>query len=287
MAIKQPKPPAIADNKGRLHQINLDVELHRKAIERINEGRDLKVIVTAKNSQTGVGKTTLAGWLCLTWTQMLAGIPWYCNPDEPTEGMATLKPGEYFQIIKKVGNEFPAGTCVLVDDAEELDARRSMQNLNVEFSQRWMLMRLKQAITIITLPSPSSIDSRLEELADYWINVERRGRALVHDIRVQDYGSRDVMTQQWHWLTFHDISEHEEMQKLSQMKQDKMDEWDEAEEDGPSPKEVQTETKKEHAQRLRDMGVTIESQDPETPDIVSVVDMSQSWISKNTRAPDQ
>jgi len=284
MMIEERAPPLIVDDKGRAHQINLDTELHRAALERIKQGRDLKIIITAKNSQTGVGKTTLAGWLALSWTRWLADIPWYCNPDDPTEGMATLNPGEYFKIVKKVGNEFPAGTVVLVDDAEELDARRSMQSLNVEFSQRWMLMRLKQAITIITLPSPSSIDSRREELADYWINIERRGRALVHNIEVADYGSRNVMTRQSHWITYPDVSEHPEMQKLTEMKQDKMDDWDAAEEDGPTPDEVEKETKKEHAQRLRDMGIPIESQDPDQPDIVSTIGMSQSWVSKNTEA---
>ncbi|MDR9380904.1 MAG: hypothetical protein RI560_04435 [Natronomonas sp.] len=281
---EQRAPPLIIDAKGRAHQINLDVELHRAALDRMRKGRDLKIIITAKNSQTGVGKTTLAGWLALSWTRWLGGIPWYCNPDKPEDGMATLNPGEYFKIVKKVGNEFPAGTVVLVDDAEELDARRSMQSLNVEFSQRWMLMRLKQAITIITLPSPSSIDSRLEELADYWINIERRGRALVHNIEVQDYGARNVLTRQSHWVTYPDVSDHPEMQKLTEMKQDKMDDWDTQTEDGPTPAEVEKETKREHAQRLRDMGVPIEAQDPETPDIVSTIDMSQSWISKNTQA---
>lgn len=283
--INERAPPAVLDGKGRAHQINPEVEIHRAALERIKHGRDLKIIVTAKNSQTGVGKTTLAGWLAISWTRWLANIDWFCSPENPTEGMATLNPGEYFEIIQKVGNGFPAGTVVLVDDAEELDARRSMQSLNVEFSQRWMLMRLKQAITIITLPSPSSIDSRLEELADYWINIERRGKALVHKIEVQDYGARNVLTRQWHWLTYPNVSEHPEMQKLSKMKQDKMDDWDEAEtETGPTPEEVEKETKKEHAQRLRDMGVPIESQDPEKADIVSTIDMSQSWISKNTQA---
>lgn len=284
MMINKQAPPAICDSKGQLHQINLDTLLHRAALNRIKNGRDLKLIITAKNSNTGVGKTTLAGWLALSWTRWLAGVEWYCNPDNPTNGMATLNPGKYFKIIKKVGNEFPAGTVVIVDDAEELDARRSMQSLNVEFSQRWMLMRLKQAITIITLPSPSSIDSRLEELADYWINVERRGRALAHKIQVQDYGARNVLTRQWHWVNFPDISEHPEMKKLTQMKEDKMDEWDTQTDDGPSPEEVEKETKKQHAQRLRNMGVPIESQDPETPDIVSTIDMSQSWISKNTES---
>jgi hypothetical protein len=203
-----------------------DTPLHKLAVKRIRSGRDLKIIVTAQNSETGVGKTTFAGWLALTWNKQFAGQPWHCNPDNPTEGMATLNPDQYFDIVQKVGTEWPAGTTVIVDDAEELDARRSMQDLNVEFSQRWMLMRLKQAITIITLPSPSAIDSRLEELADVWVNVLRRGRGLIHDLRVEDYGSRNVLTQQEHYIKWPDVSTHPELEKLRQMKEDKMEQWD-------------------------------------------------------------
>lgn len=279
-------PPVIASGDGRLHQIDPSTPLHQFVAERIRNGRDVKIIITAENSATGVGKTTMAGWLAISWTKMFTGNDWFCTPDEPTEGLATLKPGQYFQIIKDVGAVHPPGTAVIVDDAEELDARRSMSSLNVKFSQRWMLMRLKQAITIITLPSPSSIDSRLEELADVWINIERRGRGLVHDIRVGNYGNRRVMTEQSHRINFPDVSDHPQLNKLRAMKEDKMDDWDQEEEDPPDPKEVKREAKKEQAQRLRDMGLPIESQDPDTPDIVGAVEMSQSWVSKNTRKPD-
>ena len=181
-------------------------------------------------------------------------------------------------------SSFRPGTTVIVDDAEELDARRSMQKLNVQFSQRWMLMRLKQAITIITLPSPAAIDSRLEELADVWINIERRGRGLVHDIRVNSYGSRNVMTEQKHKFLFPNVADHPELEKLREMKEEKMDKWDEAmqPDDEPTPEEAKRENKVEIAQRLRDQGLPMVSQDPDQPDIKSAVGMSQSWISKNT-----
>jgi hypothetical protein len=246
-------PPIIFDNKGRPHHINLDKDLHQLAIDRIVSGRDLKIIITAENSQTGVGKTTLAGWLALSWTRMFAGLDWRCNREEYGEGMATLDPKEYFKIVKKVGREYPAGTTIIVDDAEELDARRSMQNLNVEFSQRWMLMRLKQAITILTLPSPSSIDSRLEELADVWINVNRRGQALVHQIMVANYDTRDVMTRQTELIEWPDISGHPEMQTLQRMKEEKMDEWDKVDEDDEDDGvEYPIEDQVDFAEQIRD-----------------------------------
>lgn len=270
------------------YQIDPNMPLHLLAKHRIDLGRDLKIIVTAEDSQTGIGKTTAAGWLALTWTKQFAEQDWYVNPDEYGIGKATLNPKEYFRIIGKVPSEYNSGTVVVVDDAEELDARRSMQNLNVEFSQRWMLMRLKQVITIITLPSPSSIDTRLEELADVWINVHARGQATVHDIRVQSYGSRNVMTEKTMEFRWPNIADHPELEKLRDMKENKMKDWDrkDEEEDIPSPAEVSKEEKAKIAQRLRKQGVPIESQDPEKPDISSAIDMSQSWISKNTQPVD-
>lgn len=219
-------PPAVDVGHPTPYQIDTSMPLHQLAAHRIAKGRDLKVIITADDSQTGVGKTTAAGWLALNWTWMFAGQQWHVDPEEPVEGMGTLNPKEYFKIIAKVGNQFNAGTVVVVDDAEELDARRAMQNLNVEFSHRWMLMRLKQAITILTLPSPAAVDSRLEELADVWINITRRGHGVVHDIGVFAYGSRNVYAEKVHGFEFPDVSDHEELVKLGRMKEDKMDTWD-------------------------------------------------------------
>jgi len=186
--------------------------LHQLALERLSEKRDLKILITASDSETGVGKTTCAGWLSLNWTWMFAGNHW--NAQE----YATVNPYQYFKLVPEV----PPGTVLLVDDAEELDSRRSMQDLNVKFSWWWELMRLKQLITIVTLPSPASIDSRLEELADVWINITRRGRALCHDIGVHDYGSRDIYTRKVHELEFPDVSEHPAMAALQEMKEEKM-----------------------------------------------------------------
>lgn len=263
--------------------------LHQLAEHRINRNRDLKMIITAKDSQTGVGKTTLAGWLALQWTKHFTGDDWWVDREEWGVGLGTLHPREYFSILGKIPDTHPAGSVVIVDDAEELDARRSMSGTNVEFSQRWMLMRLKQAITIITLPSPKAIDSRLEELSDVWVNIQRRGKGMVHDIRVNSYDRRNVMTEQKHEITWPDVSGHPELEKLRAMKEDKMDEWDTEEEEAQEevdPKEVKREQKVEIAQRLRDNGVPILSQDGDTQDIAGTIDMSQSWISKNTESPD-
>jgi hypothetical protein len=266
------------------YRIDPELPLHQLAVKRINRGRDLKIIITAKDSQTGVGKTTLAGWLALSWNKHFTGTDWFVDPDEYGEGLGTLNPREYFSIIRKVGRngEHDPGTCVIVDDAEELDARRSMQNLNVDFSQRWMLMRLKQAITVITLPSPKAIDSRLEELADIWINIERRGRGVVHDIRVNSYGSRNVLTEQKHKITFPNVADHPELETLRDMKEAKMQEWDDKEQEEQEdvdPEEVQKETMAEMAQEMRNNGYT-------APEIAENIPYTKDWVYKHTETPE-
>lgn len=209
-------PPAVQTANDRYARLNTQMRLHMLAVKRIVDGRDLKIIITADDSETGVGKTTLAGWLALNWNYMFSGEMWTADQ------YATLDPKEYFQMVTDV----PTGTVVIIDDAEELDARRSMQDMNVKFSWWWMIMRLKQIITILTLPSPAAIDSRLEELADVWINVQQRGRGLVHDIGVQSYGTRDVTTKKVHMVDFPDISTHPELDALREKKREKMEKWD-------------------------------------------------------------
>jgi len=209
-------PPAIRTGNGRVKMLDTSTPLHHLAVRRMADGRDLKLIITAADSETGVGKTTLAGWLSLNWTWMFSGQRW------DAEELATLSPDDYFYMTRNL----PGGSVILVDDAEELDARRSMQDMNVKFSWWWMLMRLKQIFTILTLPSPASVDARLEELADVWINVTRRGEALCHDIGVQSYGSRNVTTEKIHRLEFPDISEHPQLNELREMKKEKMDKWE-------------------------------------------------------------
>lgn len=209
-------PPAFDVGKSVSFRMDTSAPLHKLAVKRMKDGRDLKIIITAEDSETGVGKTTLGGWLSLNWTWMFSGRRW--NAEE----LATLSPDEYFYMTRNL----PEGTVILVDDAEELDARRSMQDMNVKFSWWWMLMRLKQIFTILTLPSPAAIDSRLEELADVWINITHRGQGLCHDIGVQSYGDRNVTTEKVHTIDYPDISEHPELLELTEMKEEKMDKWE-------------------------------------------------------------
>lgn len=209
-------PPLIDRGNGYHSQLDKQMPLHQEAVKRMDQERDLKIIITAADSQTGVGKTTLATWFAINWTHMFANRGWQA------EEFATVNPKEYFKMIYDV----PRGTVLLIDDAEELDARRSMADLNVKFSWRWQIMRYKQLITIITLPSPASIDSRIEALADVWINVLSRGHGMAHAIGVADYGARNVTTRKVHRVEWPNIDQRKEMDELREYKDEKVERWD-------------------------------------------------------------
>jgi len=140
--------------------------------ERKKENRDLKIIITSRNSQTGTGKTTLALWLALHFDE------YGFSADQ-----VTLHPEEFLELYK----ENPAGSVIIMDEAEQLDSRRSMSNKNVEFWNLWQTMRYRQITSILTLPTRSALDKRGLELADVWIQVTERGHARVHEIAVGDY----------------------------------------------------------------------------------------------------
>lgn len=135
--------------------------------ERKEKGRDAKIIITAKDGQTGVGKSNLSDFLGHVLDTSGEGFARY---------KATIEPQRFLSLY----SEAPKGSCVVLEEGEQFDSRRSMSNENVDATHKWQMARVREIISIINLPSPDAIDTRLERLADYWINVERRGFARIY-----------------------------------------------------------------------------------------------------------
>lgn len=253
-------------------RINPSMPLHQLFADRYYNGRDLKVIITSKDSMTGTGKTTLAFWLCDQWHQLFSDGQW------SAEKHATLDVYDYLEKYRSL----KPGSVLLLDEAEELDSRRSMAGKNVDFSHYWMKMRVRQVTTILTLPSTTALDSRLEELADVWIEVTRRGKAMVHDIRVNSY-SKNVQTWRMHHIEWPDVSAHPEMKTLDAMKNENIDmgiEKELSEDEVKKPDEIRREEKIRIAQNLRDLGHTC-------VEVAERVGMSKGWVSENTTNPNK
>lgn len=228
----------MASKSSERKKLNPQSKLHQMRERRHRNGRDLKVVITQRNSETGGGKTTLAVWLALNWDRH----GW----DGQEKG--TVSVNEFLDVYP----DLPKHSVLIMDEAEELDARRSMKSENVEFSKHWMTMRTRQIDSILTLPTSSALDKRLLELADIRINVVSRGVANVYRVKVDDHHPQDG-PQQWfmHEIEWPDLSEHPEYLKLDDQKQQMIDdELDYQSDDGDSAdKEL---TPKEVAQAIED-----------------------------------
>lgn len=254
------------------HSIDVTMPLHQFVARRMDKNRDVKVLVTAKDSATGTGKTTLAGWLGLSWTPMFASEWWTCDRG------GTIRPRAYLNGY----TDLPKGYALIMDEAEQLDARRSTSTENVDFSHKWMMMRVRQVISILTLPTTSALDKRLMELADVWIEVQRRGLANVHAIHVNSYGSGDVLTPKIHEISWPDVADHTELQQLHELKQSKIEgRLAEVGEDGeeiPEPEEV--ERREAIKTVLRAVKPWADDQGTSQKEASGFVDYSKGWVSE-------
>ena len=148
-----------------------DGPFFREIAHRKSQGRDAKILITAKDGQTGVGKSNLSDFLGYVLDTSEQGF---------TPEKVTIEPEKFLGMY----NELEPGSAAIMEEGEQFDARRAMSSKNVDAAEKWQMARVREIVSIINLPSPAEIDSRFERLADYWINVEIRGRAKVYKKRI-------------------------------------------------------------------------------------------------------
>ena len=150
--------------------------LGREIRNKLDNDNDAKVIIQGQNSQTGIGKTTLAILLCRFIDETENG--W------SAEEKSFIDVREYLNACL----DKPKGSALLLDEIEAgADSRRATSRENVDLSQGWAKLRARNMAHICTLPSISMLDKRMLELADYWILVKKRGIAQPYRINVNDF----------------------------------------------------------------------------------------------------
>jgi len=161
----QPAPSDVTVPSG------LDGPFFREIGERKRKGRDAKVLVTADDGATGVGKSNCCDYL-----------GYVC--DTTAEGFAphktTIEPLRFLELYSVL----EPGSSAVMEEGEQFDSRRGMTNENVEATQKWQQARVREIVAFVNLPSPSTIDSRFELLADYWINIENRGLCRIYKKKI-------------------------------------------------------------------------------------------------------
>lgn len=147
------------------------------ARKRLNSDNDIKIIIQGKNSQTGIGKTTLAIELCR----------WIDQNGWDAEEKAFIDIQNYLNSFLEIEER----SAMLLDEiGVSADSRRATSSENVELSQGWQMLRARNIATVATLPSTNTLDPRMLELADFWVLVKKRGLAQPYQIRVNDFNGR-------------------------------------------------------------------------------------------------
>lgn len=139
--------------------------------QRKKQGRDAKVLVTADDGATGVGKSNCCDFLGFVLDTTAAGF----SPEK-----VTIEPMEFLSLYSVL----EPGSSLVMEEGEQFDSRRGMTNRNIEATQKWQQARVREIVALVNLPSPDMIDSRFEQLADYWVNVERRGKCRIYKKKI-------------------------------------------------------------------------------------------------------
>lgn len=267
---------------------------------RMVRNRDVKIIVTSKGNTTGLGKTTLAMYLCRTLERMnmdLFGVD-VTNPHEyrgwSADESAFIQAWPYIEAYKET--ERP-GRCFLFDEIEiDMDNRRSMTTRQVVMSQAWQKLRYKNVVTIATAPGIHQLDKRVPENTDIWINVMGQGRAYVYYLtmfsdwegflqpkRLKKAGLRESIV----WLPPENTDS--DMAYLNEMKDDT--EFTESRSgDGVSKSELnETLTEQRETILRRLVSMDLDLSQTEMGELIPDGDggsMSQSWVSQKIRELD-
>jgi len=170
---------------------------------RLEEGRDLKILIVSRNSETGTGKSTLGVWLAKSF-----------DPEWNAREKSALDIYEYISRY----NSLPEGSALLFDEGWQADNRRSLSDINVLLSHFWQACRVRQICSILTLPSISTLDKRIIELSDFVITVWKRGEAMARRVNVGEFDHK-IWLEDFHALEFPNLDWLEDMEILRQKKE--------------------------------------------------------------------
>jgi hypothetical protein len=145
---------------------------------RVRQNSDLVVVVSDWHNRRGTGKTVASLKLAQALDRTDEGI---------TKGKVSLSPEE----IRESYAEQPKGSALVLDEAEAgISNRSAMSNVNKTMRKIMSMGRIEEKYLVLNAPASSHIDKSVKELADVWVLVQRKGRALVHFLEYQPYSNK-------------------------------------------------------------------------------------------------
>jgi len=133
--------------------------------DRVEQDRDLVVLITDSSNDRGTGKTTEA--LRLAW-----------GMDRTEEGLTKEKVAMDPRPMSEAYTEKPKGSSLVLDESEVgLDKYTAGSAVNRAIRELVATGRVEQKYLILNAPADHLVDQDLKTLVDVWILVERRGFA--------------------------------------------------------------------------------------------------------------
>lgn len=140
-------------------------ELYRKRVE---QNRDLVILITDSSNDRGTGKTTEA-------LRLAEGM------DRTDEGLTEEKVSLDPRPLAQAYTEKPRGSSLVLDETEVgVDKYRAGSSVNKAIRELVSMGRVMEKYLVLNAPADHLVDKDLKSLVDVWILVERRGFAHVY-----------------------------------------------------------------------------------------------------------
>lgn len=151
--------------------------------ERVEQNRDLTILITDSSNDRGTGKTTEA-------LRLISGM------DRTEDGITEEKVTLAAQPLTQSYTSLPKGSGLALDESEVgVDKYRSGSSVNKAIRELVSMGRIMEKYLVLNAPGDHLIDNDLKSLVDVWVLVERRGFANVYRM--------DWSPHQGHELTKH------------------------------------------------------------------------------------
>ena len=193
-------------------------ELYRKRVE---QNRDLVVLITDSSNDRGTGKTTEA-------LRIADGM------DRTEEGLTEEKVALDPHPLTQAYVDKPRGAGLCLDETEVgMDKYRAGSGINKAIRELVSMGRVEQKYLVLNAPADHLVDKDLKTLVDVWILVERRGFARVYRMDWEPHGSheltRSLGTVEWNAIPrssdVYDVYEYLTEKKEARLRGEEGDEY--------------------------------------------------------------